>query len=218
MVRFMPPAFALAAALSLAACGGGDGGDGAPDTTISGRFLDAAVEGLSYRTTKWEGLTDGEGRFTCDAGETIRFSVGNIVLGSAPAKEILTPVDLVAGATDERHPWVVNRTRFLVTLDQDGDPENGITLSDAAHEAAVGWSINFDQPAENFANTPSLSSFLDVLNAKENSCGSVHHSLVSEESARDHLNRTLASLSMNTDGNGGGDGGDGDSGGSSGGG
>lgn len=220
MARFRRPAFALVAAGLLAGCGGGggdDGGDDVADTaTITGRFLDAAVEGLSYHTAHWEGITDANGQFTCDAGETIHFSVGNIALGSATAKEILTPVDLVAGATDELHPWVVNRTRFLMSLDRDGAPENGITLSDAAHEAAVGRTIDFDRTVADFASDPALSSFLEVLNAKETGCGSVHHALVSEESAHDHLRRTLANLSASADHDGGD--GDSDSGGSSGGG
>ena len=98
-------------AVLLSACGGsspaGGGippGGGGTTGTQQGEFLDSAVQGLRFITQSQSGTTDNNGRFNYRTGETISFYVGDILLGSAPAKDTMTPVDLVAGAIDETHP------------------------------------------------------------------------------------------------------------------
>ncbi len=52
---------------------------------------------------------------------------------------MLTPLDLVAnGATTDA--GVQNRIRFLMMLDADGDPANGIAISDNVRARAAQWS------------------------------------------------------------------------------
>jgi hypothetical protein len=86
--------------LLSAACGGGGGGQ------ESGVFLDSAVEGLGFVSGTLSGLTDADGTFLVDGGAPITLSLGDIVLGTAGAQPVVTPVDLVAGAQDEQHPTV----------------------------------------------------------------------------------------------------------------
>ena len=71
------------------------------------------------------------GRFTFVPGETVTFSIGGIIIGATKVKPVITPVDLVTGALDENDPAVTNITRFLITLDEDNNPDNGITISPA---------------------------------------------------------------------------------------
>ncbi len=112
----------------MAGCGGGGDSGAAPAVVKEGVFVDSAVEGLTYATTSQTGLTDALGTFRYQEGEMVLFSVGDVVLGEAPGKGQLTPLDLVPAAADETDPTVSNICRFLQSLDLDGNPANGIHL------------------------------------------------------------------------------------------
>ena len=108
----------------LAACGGGgDGGNGGATQELTGQFIDSAVTGLYYEASPsgLTGTTDASGTFKYKAGDTIEFYVGDILIGSAPAEPIMTPVTLVIGAVDETHSVVINIAAFLQSLDSDGN-------------------------------------------------------------------------------------------------
>lgn len=126
---------------SLVACGGSGSGSGslpATDPTAGiATFIDSKVEGLSYRSFSYNGVTDKNGNFPYAPGEQVAFSVGDLVLGSVvPVGDKVTPLDLVPdakSATDER---VTRILRILQTLDADDDPENGIKISPLAIDYA----------------------------------------------------------------------------------
>ena len=115
-------------AATLVACGGGSG---AGPNVRTGYFIDSAVEGLRYQSGSQSGYTDSNGTFQYEEGQPVTFSIGNLKLGSLVVKNSrVFPVDLIDGATDERHPTVSLMAQILQTLDSDGDPSNGITISD----------------------------------------------------------------------------------------
>jgi len=146
MIRFFFTGLAVALALSACGGGGGGGGSGAPVSSVAtGQFLDSKVQGLRYSSGNQTGITDAEGRFTYQPGTNITFSVGNFTIGTVASNSIvtasvLTPVNLAAGA-DVTHPSVITIARFLMMLDQDGNPDNGITISPAVQAAAANWPI-----------------------------------------------------------------------------
>ncbi len=113
--------------------GGGSGGGGpAPGMKLVGQLVDSAVVNVRYATTSGlTGTTDADGKFDYQAGDRVRFSIGRIVLGEGQASAIVTPIDLVAGATTLDHPEVVKILQVLQTLDDDLDPANGIRIPDA---------------------------------------------------------------------------------------
>ena len=112
---------------------------GAEGTSATGVFRDSTVTGLGYSSGSHTGVTDSEGRFAYAIGQSISFSVGSIPLGTvAVAKQLITPVDLVANGTVDA-TYVVNVARFLMMLDEDGDPSNGIQISAAVTAAATNW-------------------------------------------------------------------------------
>lgn len=88
---------AMTAGVVATACGGGGGGGGggfAPSSgggdappaakSVTGVFLDSAVEGLDYMAgSSAKAVTSAKGEFVCKEGETVRFSLGALVLGSA---------------------------------------------------------------------------------------------------------------------------------------
>ncbi|CAN7164786.1 carboxylesterase/lipase family protein [Rhizobacter sp. LjRoot28] len=156
--RSIARASVLAAAVLLASCGGDD------DTIASstGTFIDSPVAGLDYAGTASTpaGSTDAAGQFSHAPGETLRFSIGSLVLGSAPGAAVVTPLHITPGATEASDVRVHNKLILLQTLDADGDLNNGIQLTAAikgvvsAHAA----SVNFEQPPADFraALTPML--------------------------------------------------------------
>jgi hypothetical protein len=56
----------------------------------------------------------------------------------ATPKALMTPVDLVTNGTGTS-AYVVNVVRFLLMLDRDGDPSNGVQISTAVTAAAAAW-------------------------------------------------------------------------------
>jgi hypothetical protein len=155
-----------ASAFFLSACGGGGGGGGssptpAPPATSTGVFVDSVVAGLHYSTATKSGETNSAGEYDYLPGETVTFSIGGIVLGSALAGPVVTPLTLVSGATDETDPVVTNIVRLLLTLDDDGIPGNGITISPATAAAAVGQTVNFNAP--DLSTDPGMVALLPLL-------------------------------------------------------
>ncbi len=149
----------------------------------NGRFLDSAVANLDYKTATGEGTTDASGRFSYREGESISFSIGGVLLGETDAQEIVTPVNLVDDGSTA-NPAVRNIARFLQALDQDGDPANGIAISDAVRAVAGGWD-GLDFSAGDFDDraAPILAS-----------AGSADGRTVTMQSAADaarHLERTI---------------------------
>lgn len=113
-----------------------------------GVFVDAPVGGVSYQTETKTGVTNSVGEFEFLPGETVVFSIGDIVFPAVLAKGVLSPLDL-AGTTDINHRIVVNIARLLQSLDTDGNPDNGITI-DA--EGIVTSDLNFDADPNVFAD------------------------------------------------------------------
>ena len=60
-----------------------------------GYFTDGPVQGLMYKTATQSGTTDSNGRFEYLTGETVTFSIGEFVLGSAAGGGQITPAHLV---------------------------------------------------------------------------------------------------------------------------
>lgn len=178
------------AIISLASCGGG-GNDEASNpptnsvTASTGVFLDSPVAGLHYATQTFSGTTNSGGEFEYLPGETIKFSIGGIVLGSAKAEPVMTPLSLVPGATDPTDPVVTNIVRLLLTLDDDGNPDNGIVISVATSVAASGLSVDF--------STVDLTTEVDIITLLAGLPGTPI--LVDATLAQTHFSATLAAQS-----------------------
>lgn len=180
---------------ALAGCGGGGGAISTPADVQEGSFIDSPVCGLQYETLRWSGITTQDGTFNFQPGETVTFSIGNVVLGSTQAKRFVTPIDLVPGATDLRdlsaeNIPVVNICRFLQSLDEDNDPENGITITPETRDFLQGFSVNFTDPE--FEQNPEVQRLFEELNLQ--CIFEEERFLVPEESAIIHFEETLIEL------------------------
>lgn len=206
------------ASLLLAACGGGgnsnwvpfagtsatSGGSTTPSTggagsgtpvatTTTGVFLDAAVEGLDYQAgSAAVAQTDAQGRFQCKPGETVRFRAGALELGSAACGSVVTPITLAGladGAAGLQADAVVNRLLALQSLDDDGDPSNGIRLTSELKARLKAGALDFSAAPTAF-NT-ALQALLTGLPAP-------WAARTADDSrrllAREHFENTLASV------------------------
>ena len=177
---------AMAAGALLSACGGGN--DPAPAATVTGVFLDAAVEGLDYVAgTAAKVATNAKGEFTCQSGDTVTFSMGAVTLGSAPCSTVITPLSL-AGGTDIKADKVMNRLLALQSFDEDGDPSNGIKLASDVKSALGSRTMDFSLTPDNF--NKALAATLAVLPEayKTRPADDAKRTLV-----REHFEDTLAS-------------------------
>ena len=97
---------------------------------------DAAVEGAEYSGPTGKGLTGKGGVFPANEG-VFEFSIGGTTLGSVRlnsdwANSHVTPADFI-GVDEEK---VIDIARIMQGLDGDGDPENGISISQSVRENA----------------------------------------------------------------------------------
>ena len=113
--------------------------------------LAGPIRGLRYATPTISDLTDERGGFRYRPHESITFFVGGLVLGSvegAPRVTLAQLVDRSDGKVDRLHdPMVTNLARLVLTLDQDGDLEDGVTIAPAVHELIGPTVVNFNQAA-----------------------------------------------------------------------
>jgi hypothetical protein len=149
-------------------------------TAVTGVFRAETVMGLGYVSGTHSGLTDNSGAFTYEEGQGITFSVGAVNIGAVPtAKNLVTPVDLVGQGTGTSNQ-VLNLVRFLMMLDQDGNPNNGIQISAAVTAAAANWApVDFD--------TTDLATTVGLIIQQASAADGVTHTLPDAPTAQAHL-------------------------------
>jgi hypothetical protein len=122
------------------------------------------VQGVNYTCGSLSGVTDTSGKFTYSATECpsgITFSLGGFVLGIVEPTAInsdtkLTIQELAGKERDELGEIVVqNMAVLLQSLDTDGNPENGITITEEAKTAlgTAGLTGNFWQVNQDVIDT-----------------------------------------------------------------
>jgi len=188
----------------VAGCGGSDySGPAAATPTqtptqtpsaaaVKGKFVDSPVGNLGYScgtgADATSGVTDDLGQFdyvppaSGVVAPVCTFKVGDIVLGTATAGAMVTPFNLVPGASANDttlNMRAVNIARFLQSIDSDGNGSNGISIQHETNVALTGKTLDFS--AANF----------DTLAAALLPAGKT---LVSSASAGDALKTTLLGL------------------------
>lgn len=139
--------------LLLASCGG-DSSSGSKSSERTGIFNAGVVQGLAYSTPTYSGITDQSGTFQYKEGEQVHFSIAGIELGSADGAPVVTPVSLVDSAEDENNETVTNIVRFLLTLDDDANSQNGIQLSASMNDLLLeNPNLNFHVSDQHFTET-----------------------------------------------------------------
>ena len=132
--------------------------------TALGQFKDANVQGLTYVSGGQSGYTTERGEFTYETSNgrpgQVTFSVGNVSLGTTAGKSIITPLDLPP-ADNFVGPEFFNITRFLLLLDGDADPINGIAIPADVRSLAAGWpQVDFSLEFGAFDSSPAVTRIL----------------------------------------------------------
>ncbi len=179
---FRKSMLAISVALTVSACLDSSSDDGGV-TIATGQFKDANTGGISYVSGGQSGITGSDGSFTYEVGKTVIFSVGAVTLGTSTGKSVVTPVDLVSDGRSSSID-VQNIVRFLMVLDVDGDPSNGINVSSSVQEIAAKWTqIDF--------STADLSTALSSVISDAASADNRTPVLPSASAAQAHLESTL---------------------------
>jgi len=179
----------LITSIILTGCGGGGGGD-TPPVEQRGQFIDSIVSGLRFETATTSGYTNVQGQFSYQVGETIRFFVEDVFIGEALGQAIITPVELVIGATDENNIQVQNIVMFLQSIDDDGDESNGINITGLANDAAQGQSVDFTLAAGVFETDGAI----QILISNITSANGTARTMVPRVQARESFRTNLIAL------------------------
>jgi hypothetical protein len=92
------------------------------DGNLTGIFIDSKVEGVKYITSSGvEGYTNKKGEYKYNDGDEVTFYLGEMNLGSTEASNLTTVFEL---------PDSTKVATLLQLLDKDGNPNNGISISD----------------------------------------------------------------------------------------
>ena len=174
--RPLRPAIATSLTLFATACsGGGGGGAGREITPSTGVLGSRPIVGVRYISPTQSGVTDEEGQFLYLEGETVQFHLGATRLGEHPGSARVTLFDL-SGRNRSEPPVQVaddsfgtldilmNSAVFLQSLDQDGEPSNGIRISAAVAELAEGHQIELDEPFTRFRRHRPFRALLNAAN------------------------------------------------------
>ena len=144
----------------------------------------AAVAGLSYSTASQSGVTNSSGEFTYADGEIVRFEFGGVEIGAAPAKEILTPLDILPENSESQ----VALMSFLQSLDMDGDVSNGIELTDVSADQLREY-VNEQPQSDTFESIIARDDYADLAGRLTN-----RSAWISEAEALDTFNAEIAPL------------------------
>lgn len=164
---------ATTVAFAIIGCGGGGSSSATTTpTTVTGVFQDAKVAGLDYQCSSGKkDVTNANAEFTCNAGDTVTFSIGGYVLGSTTASSgIVTPATLYP----DDETAAVNVMQVLQSIEDASDgiieiPDNFNALDDVTVP-------------------PTDANFDTVIETKLQEAGLT---LVSEENAQAHMLETL---------------------------
>ncbi len=153
-------------------CGSNSSTNNTNNTGI-GYYIDSAVSGVSYVCGNESGITGEDGSFVFEKGKGCTFKLGDITLRSVNADNLIDKVKIV----EDR----VEVAQMLQSLDTDGNPDNGITIS-----AKVIEKLKEQQIAKLPETTQELQAILDAAKEVEGFKGE----MVSVEDAKAHLEKS----------------------------
>ncbi len=122
--------------------------------------LGTKVAGVSYSASSGQsGVTNENGMFEFNHGDTIEFKLGDLDLGTVQASPVVTPVTLADGNENKLQNILI----LFQSLDSDGDPSNGISITPETAEA-VSKSIDLTGDPDNFSSSAKLQEIIENSN------------------------------------------------------
>jgi putative CocE/NonD family hydrolase len=172
-----------------------------------GKFA-GPVAGLRFTSPTCAGFTDEDGTFEYRDHEVVVFSVGGVTLGAARGAERLTLADIVTRVDGDINkladPGLTNIARFLQTLGQHGNLDNGITLTPEIHAVVGDRPINLGyrimtlgappDPVQAFTEDPAVAELLRDLNRANVFTSAGPRALQSPAAARNEVRRNILGI------------------------
>ncbi|RUM44480.1 MAG: hypothetical protein DSY46_05575 [Hydrogenimonas sp.] len=160
-------------------CGGSSSSSSTSLDTVTGRFIDGPVAGLTYECSSGrQGETNLNGKFTCPQGDQVTFKVGAVTLGTTDVNSTITPYTLYP----DNQEVAINVAQLLQTLDDDGNLTTFII--DHTKVQKLQENLDIKMPADQFE--VALASVLQVTP-------------VDRISAIEHMQRSIAEHLLFTD-------------------
>jgi hypothetical protein len=175
-------ALAVLLSMSFSACSDSSSGSSAPASVAY--YLDSAVGGVDYNTSGgYSSVTGSDGSFRFNSGESVNIKIGDIVLRSIASDNLSNGKKVI-----ENDDAVIT---LLQSIDEDGDPTNGITINAQIREAVKEWAsensiTSLDTNGTHLNNATQLQAKLQEKNQTQTQIKTV-------EQAREHLADTFAS-------------------------
>jgi len=168
LIKKMVQVLLITGSLALFGCSSSE--EPAGDQTLTGEFNSPTVKGLKYSTSSRSGTTDANGQFEYKDGEVVSFYIGEIFVGQAYGRNVLTPLDLAdvavsnKSATSQRALNIsdnraINLFNLLLSLDGNGDASDGIEITAETIAQTVSVSLQLDLPPADFIVDAATSSF-----------------------------------------------------------
>ncbi|WP_157067420.1 choice-of-anchor O protein [Desulfosarcina cetonica] len=155
-------------------------------------FIDSPVAGLTVKTPTYEGQTDDSGGFDYFPGERAELFIGDVYLGNALVDHKISPADVFEGG-DMDDNRVINLAWLLQSLDADGDPSGGISITESVVKAFE-TVINDKELADvDFSNDSEVESVIEATVAEGSGYADLNLVKVSREEAQGHLGKSIGS-------------------------
>jgi len=174
---------AASSLLLLAGCGSSNNNN-KKITTGTGYYLDSAVAGVNYTCGSQKGTTDSAGAFTFEKGKDCVFEVAGVALKSVPADNLVDKVKVV----EESNVTAA----FLQSLDNDGNPDNGIQITPKVIEV-----LTKALQEANIKTVPKGTELGTVVSKLDQKDSDYKGHEVTEEQAQQHLDKTQTSVLKN---------------------
>jgi predicted acyl esterase len=166
------------------------------------------IAGLKYQTPSCSGLTNELGEFQYLEGERVAFLVGNSPIGYAVGTPRVTLAHIVTRVDGNIHKLMdaglTNVTRFLCSLDRDGNLDNGIEIAPEVHDIIGTRKINFRHDVSfagpvvdhvsAFAADPLILDLLDEFSRTGMFTDKTPRKLVSAAAARNEVRRNVLGI------------------------
>lgn len=158
--------------------------DSSDEATVTAFYLDSAVEGVEYLSSSGlRGETRSDGGFDFRQGDSVRLSLGSLVLRDMQAPQAGQKII-------ENNDSVII---LLQSIDQDGNASNGIQVTSAAKTAVADWM----SAGGELKLSGDLLDDMSTLRNNLNNQGLTNSRDVNLTEARTHLAKTMTQNALN---------------------
>lgn len=177
--------------------------DASSAADVATGILAGPIGGIKYRTPTLSGLTSACGEFRYRSGEAVIFYLGSLAIGSAFGASRINLAELVNsvdGRIDKLHnPVVTNLARLVLSLDQSGGREGGVSIAPKLHDVITPGFINFNQGEADFAADATVVGLLETLDGTDGVfSANTPRKLVHGAAARNELRRNIKGIIKQT--------------------